>query len=200
MFTNLYANNIHDNIFAADVVLILMKRTWNVFVRFFCLLVVILNLQCKKTSQSLASENEQINDSFTLTEQDITDFGIIEFALSDQAEKVTENWLKLLEFATHMEGLKKGQLSFFKDDKTIMQGLITDLKAEIPEAINKSSILARITVLETTMNKLDEVANIRSTTKDTLLNNIKDLFQSYNNLIYQINKEVERDSQKIIKP
>ena len=199
MFAILYANNKHDNIFVFQVVMYFMKRSNTVIVQCCCLLLMIFHVQCKKIDETSDPENDQTNQAHVITEQDIIDFEIIEYALSDQSQNITENWTKYIEFSTYIEELKKGQLAFFKDDKAIMTGLMTDLRSEIPESINKPSVLVRIAVLETTMSKLDESANIRSTSKETLLENIRVLLESYNNLIFQINKEVERDAQIINK-
>ena len=177
-----------------------MKRSLIVIARLFCWLVIINTMQCQKTTPNADTEIDQISDTLLITENDISNFELVEYALSDQARRITENWTKFNELSAHIENLKKGQLTFFKDDKVVMQGLLTDLISEIPEKINKPSILARLVVLETSMNKLDEAANIRSTDKETILNHIKDLLSSHTNFIYQINKEIERDAQVIARP
>lgn len=200
MFTNLYAYKSYDNIFVQLAVLVIMNSTYKILRIGLGLVFLLIAFQCKKTTPDTNQDSLQVNNVTAVTEEDISKFEITEYALSDQAENVTKDWNKFIELSTHIEDLKKGQLSFFKDDKTIMQGLLTDLKAEVPEQLNKPSILVRIAVLETTMSKLDEAANIKASSKETLIKNIENLLLSYNNFIYQINKEIERDSQVIIKP
>ena len=96
--------------------------------------------------------------------------------------------------------LKKWLYLFFKDDKTILQGLIADLKNEIPESLNRSSIIVRLSVLETTMYKFDETINLQSSSKETIIKDIENLLLAYNNFVYQINKVIEKESYNIIKP
>jgi hypothetical protein len=167
----------------------------------FCLFVLALQLQCNN-AKDVNAENlsENIDKSHKITSEDISQIKYTEYVLSNQVEEKTKDWQKFQNLQDHIEVLKKGDISFFKDDKAILQSFITDLKNEIPESLNAPSIIVRLTVLETTLFKLDEILNLQSMAKQSILDNIKDVLIAHNNLILQINKKVEKDSQKIVKP
>lgn len=175
-----------------------MRKVKLVFSYMAYLLVLALHLQCKNDTkvklQDTTVETRQI------TNKDIEQIKFTEYVLSDLAERKTKDWIKFQNLLDQIEILKKGDVSFFKDDKAILQSFITDLKNEIPESLNATSIIVRLTVLETTMFKLDEILNLQNVTKQSILNNIKDVLIAQNNLILQINKKIEKESQNITKP
>lgn len=178
-----------------------MSITNKVTTYFACALLILLNVQCKKTTTEPTPETvTKIVDESIITAQDIETITLTEYVLSDAATEHTKNWIKFQNLQSEIEQLKKGNLSFYTEDKDILKGFLTDLKNEIPEEVSMSSILVRLTVLETFMYKLDEAARLSSTPKEVLLTNIEDVLVSYNHFIYQLNKEVEKKSQQIIKP
>ena len=178
----------------------MLKFRKNIY-RLLILLVITLCFQCKKTDENNTEETQETKAEFVkITSQDIETINFTEFALSDLAKKEIENWTKFKNLEAEIENLKKGLFSFFKDDKTILKGFITDLKNEVPESLNKSSILVRLSVLETAMYKFDETVNLQSSTKEAILTDIERLLLAYNNCVYQINKVVEKASLNIIKP
>lgn len=178
-----------------------MHKVKVVFQYIICLFVLALYLQCdyKQGTNDLSLSNNNI-ETHKLSSTDIDKIKYTEYVLSDLAVQKTKDWLTFQKLQDHIEVLKKGDISFFKDDKTIIQGFITDLKNEIPDSLDDPSIVVRLKVLETMMYKLDETSNIRSLSKQSILNNIKEVLIAHNNLILQINKKVEKDSQKIVKP
>jgi len=162
-------------------------------------LILFLNFSCntessKKTLQEVNSEN------FKVLAKDIDNIKYTEFALSNLSENATENWLKFHELQEEIVILKKGELSFFKDDKAILVSLITDLKNEIPKDLNTSSILVRLSVLETAMFKLEGISSLSNVNKEVILTAIKDVLVANSNVILQMNKKLEKDSQNIEKP
>ena len=169
-----------------------MSRIHFVFFRFFLLAILVFNIQCKKTEDtSLIKVQETPTEYTKITSQDIKGIKFTEYVLSDLAKKEVDNWQKFKDLDIEIENLKNGTLSFFKDDKTILQGLITDIKNEVPQSLNSSSIIVRLSVLETTMYKLDETLNLQSSTKEEVLEDIERLLLAYNNCVYQINKIIE---------
>ena len=169
--------------------------------RFILFLIVASNIQCKKLEESNLNEtNEDLAEFIKISPQDINGIKYTEFVLSDLAQKATENWAKFKKLEVEIENLKNGSLSFFKDDKTILKGFITDLKNEVPKSLNSSSIIVRLSVLETAMYKFDETVNLQSSTTEAVIDDIERLLLAYNNCVYQINKVVEKASQKILKP
>lgn len=175
--------------------------------RIFFIIIIFTTLNtfcysCKKASNiDTASKVEETNDSdIKINAKDIEKLSFTEYALSDLAITKTQDWPKFQELTTQIEILKKGDLTFFQEDKTLLETFITDLKKEIPEHLNKPSILVRLNVIETTAFKLEGITELGNLDKNTVLNYIKDILISYTNLIFQINKKLEKDSQNIIKP
>ena len=166
-----------------------------------CSLLLALNIQCKKNSDENPNDTTITTpQSQAITAKDFEQMQYTEYALSDLAETKTKNWLKFQNLGTHIEHLQKGDYYFFKEDKTILKGFITDLIKETPKTLNTSAIIVRLSVIETTAYKLEEVSNIKTISKQILLNSISDVLIAYNNLIFQINKKVEKDARSIEKP
>jgi len=178
-----------------------MHKVKLVFQYIICLFVLALQLQCTN-----AKDVNDVNiidnrtESHKITSKDINQIKFTEYVLSDLAVQKTKDWLTFQNLQDHIEVLKKGDVSFIKDDKAILQSFITDLKNEIPESLNVTSIIVRLTVLETTLFKLNEILNFQNISKQSVLSNIEGVLIAYNNLILQINKKVEKESQKIVKP
>ncbi|TJY37702.1 hypothetical protein [Pontimicrobium aquaticum] len=168
--------------------------------RLVLVLILSLSFHCKEPDNDTKQEQETTTELVKITPQDINTINYTEFVLSNLARKKVNDWTKFKTLETEIENLKSGTLSFFKDDKAVLQGFITDLKNEVPESLNKPSILVRLSVLETAMYKFDETINLQSSTKEAILKDIERLLLAQNNFIYQINKVIEKASQNIIKP
>jgi len=148
--------------------------------RLIMLIVISINIQCKKIEEpNLEQELEDTTEFIKITSQDINNIKYTEFVFSDLANKETENWAKFKKLEAEIENLKNGSLSFFKDDKTILKGFITDLKNEVPESLNRSSIIVRLSVLETAIYKFDETVNLQSSTVDAIIEDVKRLLLAY---------------------
>ena len=139
-------------------------------------------------------------DSSIITANDISKIKFTEYALSKITQNKTINWQIFNELSNKIELLRTGDLSFFRDDKAILEGFIADLRNEIPESLNTQSILVRLTVIETVFLKLEGLTSLKTAKKEKLLMAIKDVLLSYTNLIFQMNKKFEKESQKIEKP
>lgn len=163
-------------------------------------IILFLNLSCDKTTQSGEKTLQEVNSEFKVSAYDINQIKFTEFALSDLTEKYTRDWLKFQEFQEEIDRLKKGDLTFFINDKTILQSFFKDIKIEIPETLNISSILVRLSVLETSIFKLRSITNLNNVKKELLLKAIKEVLVANSNIILQMNKKFEKDSQKIEKP
>jgi len=162
---------------------------------------LILLVGCKPKSEPLEPSGQQETaQSLKITEKDIAEISYTEYALSDTSEDVTRDWVKFHELNAQIEVLKRADLSFFKDDKAILEGFLTDLINELPEQLNDTSIIVRLTALKTSIYKLEGSAILEKEEKEDLLNNIKDVLISHTNLIFQINKKLEKEAQKIEKP
>ena len=166
------------------------------------LIIMIVTVSCKNDTTVV---NETTSDTADiqndkLTKSDIESIEYTEYVLSDTAEKITESWSAFLELNRQIEFLKEADLSFFKDDKDILRSTLTDLKNEIPETLNQTAIEVRLLALETNIFKLEGIAILDKAKKTDLIESVKDVLLSHTNLIFQINRKLEKDAQNIQKP
>ena len=179
-----------------------MTYLQNIIKIFTFLSITLFILSCNPDVKNESAIVEKITtiDSSIITANDISKIKFTEYALSKITQNKTINWQKFNELSNKIELLRTGDLSFFRDDKAILEGFIADLKNEIPESLNTQSILVRLTVIETVFLKLEGLASLKTAKKEKLLMAIKDVLLSYTNLIFQMNKKFEKESQKIEKP
>lgn len=141
------------------------------------------------------------NDSaFSISKKSIEKLNYLEFGLDNKVKKITQNWKKYNELEGVILNLKQADLSYFKDNHEILEALIVDLKQTIPEKLNSPSIVSRLIALETKIYKLESVVNLSNSTSETLIGSTKEVLVSFSNLNLQMNKKIERESQKIKKP
>ncbi|MDA7558535.1 hypothetical protein N8768_05190 [Flavobacteriaceae bacterium] len=166
----------------------------------FCLIIFLFG--CLNTEKLESNSIPQISsiDSSQVTTQNISNLKYTEYVLSDISKIKVRDWQKLNDLMDIIEEVKLGNLSFLNNDKVILDSFFTDLKNEIPESIKSTSILVRLTVIETLFLKLEGIMSLKFTQKENLLKNIKDILVSHSNLILQLNKKFEKESQNIKKP
>jgi hypothetical protein len=110
------------------------------------------------------------------------------------------DWSSYAELDTAIRNLKNGDPAFFKSPNEDLKQLFLDLKKSVPNTLKTNGILARIKVTETLSYKLNDLYNIENTdSKETDQTKI-DLIESHDNLIFQINKTLEKEAQYIQKP
>jgi len=179
-----------------------MTYLQNIIKIFVFLSITLFIISCNTDVKNENTIDEEITaiDSSIITAKDIAKIKFTEYALSNISKNKTSNWQKFNELSNKIEVLKTGDLSFFRDDKAILEGFIADLKNEVPESLNTQAILVRLTVIETVFLKLEGLASLKTAKKEDLLIAIKDVLLSYTNLVFQMNKKFEKESQKIEKP
>jgi hypothetical protein len=166
----------------------------------FLVILFISSCNTQTTNDSNIFKEIETIDSSQITSRDITKLKYTDFALSNLTKSKISNWQKFNELTDKIEILKTGDLSFFRDDKAILVGFLNDLKNEIPESLKTPAILVRLSVIETNFLKLEGLASLSSAKKEDLLIIIKDVLVSYTNLVFQMNKKFEKESQNIEKP
>jgi len=160
-----------------------------------------MSLSCKKTNQTDTENNDVANKSQVITEKDISKLNYLDFGIDDRTLAIIEPWQEFNQLQRIIENTKKGDLSYFKiDAKKNIKTLLSDIKNTIPEALNTPSIIARLTVVETTLYKTESLSNLSTTKKQDLLDTVKELLVSFSNLCFQLNKKLENDSQPIERP
>ncbi|MFI0428713.1 hypothetical protein [Mariniflexile sp. HMF6888] len=168
------------------------------YLSILCFLVVAFS--CKKNQEQGETILDKTNDSLEIKAKDISKIKYTDYILDSKAEDVTINWNAYKQLQEVIVHVKKADLSFFYNNTKEVKELLTNLKQNIPSDINNPSILARISALETKLLKLESLSNLSTTSKEELLENIKDLLVAFSNLNLQINKKIEGDNIIIEKP
>lgn len=155
--------------------------------------VLIMFFSCKKTTT--INKNIKEETLTKLSEKEISKLNYIEFALDSRTEKIikTPGWKAYYEVQDIITNVKKGNLSFFNDNSEAIAELLKALKNDIPSKLNQSATIARITALETKMYKLESLVNLSTTDKKELKSIIKEFFEAFSNLNFQMNKKIENE-------
>ncbi|TYA74456.1 hypothetical protein [Seonamhaeicola marinus] len=161
-----------------------------------CLFLVIFS--CKK--QSDTTDTVQEKTSHELTEKEVSKIDYDDFLLDEKTIEYTEYWDQYNELQTVLDNFKKADISFLIENNEVVTTTLKDLKQNIPEPLNTSSIIARINAFETKFLKLESLANLSSTSKEELIASIKDVLVAFSNFNLQMNKKVEFDHLNIEKP
>ncbi|MBD0831475.1 hypothetical protein [Aestuariibaculum sediminum] len=160
--------------------------------------ILVIN-SCKQSPKE--SDNSNINHSaYELTEADVSKLKYTEFLLDKKTEETILSWNEYTQIKDIILNVKKGDLSFFKDNKNIISTLLKDFLRNIPEKMDTAPVKARITAFETKFYKLESFSNLTTTSKEELLNTIKELLISYSNLNLQMNKKTEADKNVFERP
>ncbi|TYA52357.1 hypothetical protein [Formosa maritima] len=161
-------------------------------------LLIVCLFSCKEnTDNSLQTED---NATISISKKTLQKLNYTDYVLDTKVKKITRNWEKYTELERVIVNLKQGDLSYFKGNQEILEALIIELRQNIPEKLNSPAIMSRLITLETKMYKLESVVNLSNSTTETLINSVKEVLVSFSNLNFQMNKKIERDSQKIKKP
>lgn len=167
------------------------------FITFFivCLLISCGNDKASEISISKTKQNKSI-----IKKKDLKNLDYIEFSLDQKSKQNISDWLKYIELEEKINELKKADLSYFRSDKEVVETLIEEFGATIPENINTDAVKARVLTVQNMYYKLNSIINLSRSTKTEIKTAITDLFEAFSNLNFQINKKFEKDSQDIDKP
>lgn len=161
------------------------------------LLSILIFIGCKSEPEVVDTNSEIEQKSYTVSAEDIEKLDYTDFILSSDSEAALLDWQKYQDLRANIELLKNANLSFFKVEKQIMQEFIAELQAEQPETVRTPAIRSRITVLETNLLRLQNLANLDNIKKKELLEAIKECLVADVNLKLQINKKFEKQAQQI---
>ncbi|PWK20747.1 hypothetical protein [Xanthomarina spongicola] len=162
-------------------------------------LLLVCMFSCKE-KEGKSTENNQDNTSFSISKKMIQNLNYTDFILDSKVEKITQKWAKYNELEAVILNLKQADLSYFKDNHEFLEALINDLKQTIPDKVNSPAIMSRLIALETKLYKLESVVNLSNSSTKVIVTSIKEVLVSFSNLNLQMNKKIERESQKIKKP
>ena len=161
----------------------------------FCLYFLIgvqnCNENIKKTTISSDKQTASITNTETAELADPVVIKVIDYSLSE--------WIEFKELNVFVTNITNGKNEVLIDSKVTLRDLFSALVVKIPETINSSSIIARIRVLETLAYKLNVEYGSKQNNSIEFELTKKSLEKAYSNLIFQINKTLEKKSQFISK-
>ena len=166
----------------------------------FLITLSLLTIVCSCKQVQEEEIPQEANTSEGITQKEIAKFKIIEFTLDPKTDKIIKNWQAYYQISDVVENVKKGDLSFFNDNKDGIQTLLEELETSIPAQVDNNATQARLLTLKTKLYKLESLANISTTSKKELSKAIKEFLESFSNLNFQMNKKIEKDNQNIVKP
>ncbi|MGC6432039.1 MAG: hypothetical protein ACON5F_13420 [Jejuia sp.] len=168
------------------------------------LLLFLVLSACKTEPQDNAETTEvetiETETTTVISETDIAKLNYIEFDLDSKVEAIVEVWEPYFELSTAIGNFKKADFSFYEKDEKAVSELIKNMRKTIPDTLDTQGILSRITIVESMLYKLKESYNVPNATKEEVGETLKELFVSYSNLNFQLNKKLEKDSQRIDRP
>ncbi len=135
-----------------------------------------------------------------INEEDIANLKYTEYVLSASATEAVADWQTYQELMMQMDYLKKADFSFFNGETELMSNFIKDLRLGMPSGVSKPSIVERLVVVETKLQKLHSTLKLSNNSKEETLTNIKELLVANSNLNFQMNKKFELESQIIEDP
>ena len=161
-------------------------------------LIVIIIFSCS----SKTNENQNITLSGTaktvktgkISKESISLLKYRDFTLDVKTKPFVEPWAKYNELMITIDLLKEGDFSFFKDNTDFVT-FINNFKSSCPKTLTSPAVSSRLLVLQTKLQRLENLLQLNTTTKTEKLESIKEIFSSRSNLNFQLNKKIEKDNQ-----
>lgn len=158
-----------------------------------CCLLFTFFTNCKNPSNKSKSESSKIVSTKDIFKSFTSDTN---FIVEDLDESLS-NWNGFNELKEFIVSISKGNYLTLDESDETTKDLFSLLVTKIPSTIDNPSIVARIKVTETLAYKLKSNFKNKSTEFEKTKNN---LLNSYSNVLFQIKKTLEKESQKIINP
>ena len=172
----------------------------NKFCSFLVLFCFVVLFNCNGEDSKSTVQEVENETKIKFSAEEIEKLNYSEFILDRKAKATINQWPKYTELVEVIENLKNGNVTFFIDNKEIVELLFNDLRSSLPEKIKTDAIFARLKVLETAGYKLEDNLAYTELDRENILVSLKEFLVSFSNLNLQINKKFERDSQQIEKP
>tara|TARA_B110000967_G_scaffold166246_1_gene174221 strand:+ start:325 stop:885 length:561 start_codon:yes stop_codon:yes gene_type:complete len=168
----------------------------NLFIYSFITFIALLWFQsCNETptksstpqpTQTLISLEEAIEEKATITN----------YAIPPEFSK----WDTYHPLYIDIKNLENDALDLFSISTENLDQLFLDIRKSIPNNLNETSILTRFSVIETLTHKLRESYMLDHLDSKKFTQTKTELIQAQTNLIFQINRTLEKKAQQITKP
>ncbi|MFD2551639.1 hypothetical protein ACFSQP_07415 [Bizionia sediminis] len=163
-------------------------------------LLVLCMVSCTDLPTEKTTEPTEVATPDLVSKADIAALKYVGFTADNKVQQAIANWTKYKELQSIITDVKMGNLSFFKSNQEILATLNAEVKSTIPATINSPFVMARLIALETKMFKLESEMNLANPSKARILASVKELLEAFSNLNLQMNKQIEKESQRIQKP
>src|SRR5690606_23910900 len=102
--------------------------------KFLIACILLTCLSCKKESQNIDKDLKAIKKSQIITQKDIDKFKYLDFSLDGEVSVLIEYWQGYKNLEKIINNVKKGDLSYFKNDaKKNLNTLMIELKEMMPD-------------------------------------------------------------------
>lgn len=178
----------------------LLLSTAAMKISFFKILPLFIILSCNNSKEDTTLVSHEENQNLEITESDISKIKYTDFTLDKLTRNAVTEWNEYHELDKAVTNVKKGDLSFFLDNKKVIDELFKNLLETIPTEVNSPAILARINAFKTKFYKLEDLVNLDTKNKTHIIGRIEELLVAFSNFNLQMNKKTEFDNQVIEKP
>jgi hypothetical protein len=158
---------------------------------FYLIFTIFTN--CNNPDNNSKSESSKIVSKKDIFKSFTSDTN---FIVEDLDESLS-SWNGFSELKEFIVSISKGDYQSLDESNETTKDLFSLLVTKIPSTIDNPSIVARIKVTETLAYKLKSNFKNKSTEFEKTKNN---LLNSYSNVLFQIKKTLEKESQKIVNP
>ena len=164
-----------------------------------CFTLVVSQCQDANVSEEKVETPEEIK-ARTIGQEDIEAIDYIDYGLSPDSQKAVADWQKYHDLDAQVNFLKKANLSYFESDQELIKTFTLEFRNQMPKTLKTKAISARITALNTKLQKLNSLLLLSTSTKKEQLEGVKELLIAFTNLKLQINKKFEFENNNILKP
>ena len=160
---------------------------------FLCFITLLQN--CK--DPNISSSSQLSEPSVANNNESAEKSGLL---ITREIPSTLSDWVALKELAKLITDISNENHQALEESEESLNDLFSALVVKIPDPVNKSSITTRIKVLETLAYKLTVEYSINQNNSIEFENTKIDLAEAYSNLVFQIYKTLEKESQLISKP
>jgi len=161
----------------------------------FLFFVMVFFSSCPDKKSTLQEGSDKVDvSSNTITAGDIEQIKILEFGLSADGKKLTEDWTPFQTLNTEIENLNSGDLTYFQQDPELLQTQFKELRTSLPDTLKSKPVEARLLAFETKLYMMNNELNLQNFPKEEKIQSIKEFLIAYSNLVLQMNKKLELDA------
>ena len=149
-------------LYLEQIKIIMMLRCLKLII--ICFALVMTNCQDANISEEKVETQAEI-DARTISQKDVEAIKYIDYGLSPDSQKAVVDWQKYNDLHAQVDFLKKADLSYFESDREILKTFTSEFRIEMPKALRTKAILARITAMDTKLQKLNSLLLLSTSNK-----------------------------------